>query len=245
MNDAIYRIGNISIYGFGLLATISFLWGSFVFFKKAIDSHFEEFHVLDGIVMSAFWAFIVGRLSFVMLNITTFWDHLPRIFLFSNFPGIDKWGVILGAYLGIFWTARRVRAKFMDWFDLASLGILAGTAVFFAGLACLAYSWQYGLFACAYLLVFILAWNAEDKYRTFGWYKSNKTSSRSGLITGLTISTWGLLSLVETLLVFRQFSIGSNLWSVFLFVGGIVLVYIRSGRTATEDIKIIFKHGRK
>ena len=245
MNDAIYRVGGISIYGFGLLATFSFLWGSFVFYKKALESHFEEFHILDGIVMSAFWAFITGRLVFVILNFATFWNHFSRIFLFSNFPGIDRWGVIVGIYFGIFLTTRKIRARVMDWFDIVSLGIQSGLAIFFAGFAWLTYSWQIVLLGIIYLLFFIFFWIMEDKYRTFSWYKGNRTSSRSGLIIGFSISSWGLLFLIDTLLIFRRFSVASISWSAILFVGGIVLVYIRSGRTVADDIKTIFKHGRK
>jgi len=245
MSDAIYRFGDLSIYGFGLLATLSFFWGSFVFFKKAIESHLEEFHVLDGVVMAAFWSFIVGRLTFVILNFSTFWNHFSRVFLLADFPGIDRWGVIVGVYLGIFWTVRKVKAKTLDWFDIVSLGVLSGTAIFFAGLAWLAYSWQYGVMGFIYLIAFVVAWRAEDSYRTYSWYKSNKTSSRSGLITGFSISSWGLFYLFEKLMINRQISLVTGLWCAFLFVAGIVLVYIRSGRTATEDIKIILKHGRK
>ncbi|KKT53775.1 MAG: hypothetical protein UW48_C0024G0006 [Microgenomates group bacterium GW2011_GWC1_44_23] len=102
MNEAVLRVSNIYIYGFGLLAVLSFLWGSFVFYKKSQESHFEDFHILDSVVMSAFWAFIVGRLAFVALNMATFWNHFPRILLLSNYPGIDRWGVILGIALGVF-----------------------------------------------------------------------------------------------------------------------------------------------
>ncbi len=244
MNDAIYRIGTISIYGFGLLATLSFLWGSFVFYKKAIGSHVEEFHILDGVVMSAFWAFIIGRLSFVVLNIGTFWNHFSRIFLFSNFPGIDKWGVIIGVFLGAYWTIRRVKAKWLDWFDLISLGISAGISIFFAGLSILTFSWQYTVLALIYLFIFVFGWGAEEKYRTYAWYKSNKTSAKSGLITGLSCSAWGIVSILEKF-IFGKMNLLEILWGSLLFVAGIVLVYIRSGRTVNEDIKIIFKHGRK
>jgi hypothetical protein len=36
-----------------------------------------------------------------------------------------------------------------------------------------------------------------------------------------------------------------GVWSGVMLVGGLVLVYIRSGRTVTDDIKTIFKHGKR
>ncbi len=244
MNDTIFSLGNFSLYGFGLLSTFAFLWGSFVFYKKAVESHFEEMHILDGVVVGAFWAFIMGRLSYVILNYQTFWNHLPRIFLFSNFPGIDRWGVLLGVFLGVLWTVRRVKGKAMNWFDLVALGVTAGMSVFFAGLSLISLSWQYGLVSFLLLLFFSWFWGAEEKYRTFGWYKANKTSAKSGFIFGFSLSLWGVVYLLERILV-KRFGLWEALWSLCLFVGGLVLVYIRSGRTVAEDIKTIFKYGRK
>jgi hypothetical protein len=87
-------------------------------------------------------------------------------------------------------------------------------------------------------------WRAEETYRVLEWYRNNKTSARSGYITGLSISVWGVLFLAEHLLN-RSLSWQSGVWSGVLFVGGLVLVYIRSGRTVKDDIKIVFKHGKK
>lgn len=244
MNDTIIRIGNFSMYGFGLLATFAFLWGSFAFYKKAVQSHFEEMHILDGVVVGAFWAFIVGRLSYVVLNYQIFWNHLPRIFLFSNFPGIDRWGVLLGLFLGVFWTVRRVKGKVIDWFDLVALGVSAGQSVFFAGLSLISLTWQYALVSFLFLLFFCWLWGVEERYRTFAWYKANKTSAKSGFILGFSLAVWGMIYFLEHVLV-KGVGFWQTGWSASLFVGGLVLVYIRSGRTVTEDIKSIFKHGRK
>jgi hypothetical protein len=244
MNEAIIRLGGFSIYGFGLLAVFAFLWGSFVFYKKANESHLDDSSVFDGVVLAAFWGFIIGRLSYVILNMKDFWNHLPRVLLLTDYPGIDRWGVLIGVALGIFFTTRRNKAKFVDWFDLVSLGISSGTAIFYFGLAILAFSWQYLVLGAVQLVLFIILWGMADAYRTFEWYRGRKTSARSGLISGFAISSWGLLPLLEKIL-FGRVTLVWILWGVALFVGGVVLVYIRSGRTWSEDIKIIFKHGRK
>ena len=244
MNEAIIRINNIPVYGFGLLAVIAYLWGSFIFFKKANESHFENRSILDSVVLSAFWGFIIGRIVFAILNIGMFWNHLPRLFLLTNYPGLDRFGVILGIAFGLWLCLRKIKVKFMDWFDLTTLGISAGTAIFLAGLAILAFMWQYIVLALIYLLVFIYFWNVEERYRTFAWYRNNKTSARSGFVAGFSISLWGLLFLTEKILTGNYFwTVG--LWSGILFVGGLVLVYIRSGRTITEDLKNILKNGKK
>jgi hypothetical protein len=104
--------------------------------------------------------------------------------------------------------------------------------------------WQFLVLAFLYLAGFIYFWSIEEKYRTFGWYRNNKTSARSGLITGLSIAIWGVLFLAERLLI-KDFVWPVAVWSGVMFVGGLVIVYIRSGRTVAEDIKSIFKHGKK
>ncbi|HAI22331.1 TPA: hypothetical protein DCL92_00845, partial [Candidatus Collierbacteria bacterium] len=76
------------------------------------------------------------------------------------------------------------------------------------------------------------------------WYRNNKTSARSGFVAGFSISWWGLLFLAEKIMTGNYFwTVG--LWSGMLFVGGLVLVYIRSGRTITEDLKNILKNGKR
>jgi hypothetical protein len=244
MNEALIRINNIPIYGFGLLAVLAFLWGSFVYYKKAMEANLEDKVVLDSVVLCAFWGFIVGRVIFVFLHLSVYWSHFSRIFLLSNYPGIDRWGVLLGIALGLWLCLRKSKVKFLDWFDLVCLGITSGTAVFFAGLSILAFMWQYLVLAVLFLVAFIYFWGAEETYRVLDWYRNKKTSAKSGYITGLSLSAWGIL-LVTELLLDRSFSWPYGLWSVILFVGGLVLVYIRSGRTVKDDIKIVFKHGKK
>lgn len=244
MNEAVLKISDISIYGFGLLTVLSFLWGSFVFYKKAREAHIEDFFILDAVVVSAFWAFILGRAMFVIFNLSMFWNHWPRIFLMTNYPGLDRWGAILGIAVGILFVTRKVKGKFLDWFDLVSLGLLSGGAVFLAGLFLLTQIYIYLVICVLQLTFFVWTWSVEEKYRTYGWYRGKRTSARSGFITGFTLSFWGLSYLTERLVNGRG-SFGGVIWALGLLVGGLVLVYIRSGRTVTDDIKYIFQHGRK
>jgi hypothetical protein len=244
MNEAIIRINNIPIYGFGILAVLSFLWASFVFYKKSTESHLEDRVILDSVVLSAFWGFIVGRVAFAALNMGLYWNHWSRLFLLTNYPGLDRFGVIVGMGLGLWLCLRKIKGRFLDWFDLMALGISAGSAIFLAGLAILAFMWQFIALAVLYLLVFIYFWNIEARYRTFGWYRNKKTSAKSGLITGFSISLWGILFLAEKLLT-ASFVWPMGVWGGMMFVGGIVLVYIRSGRTVSEDLKTILKRGKR
>jgi len=100
------------------------------------------------------------------------------------------------------------------------------------------------LISFLYLLAFIYFWRVENRYRTLDWYRNDRTSARSGFIFGFSVCFWGLVYGLEKALL-SSFSWTDGLWVGALFVGGIVLVYIRSGRTLRDDINIIFKHGKK
>lgn len=230
MNEAVLRINNIPIFGFGILAVFTFLWGSFVFYKRASKSNFEDKLILDIVVLLAFWGFIVGRIVYAILNTSVFWNHWSRLLLLTNFPGIDRFGVIAGIALGLWFSLRKSKGKFLDWFDLVSLGVTSGVAVFYAGLSIMAFKWSFLVMAFLYLIAFIYFWNIEERYRKIDWYRNNKTSAKSGFITGFSIALWGVLYVLENLLA-RGLSWRMGFWAGMLLVGGLILVYIRSGRT--------------
>ncbi len=239
------RLNNISVYGFGLLAVFSFLWGSFVFYRRALELHQDEAQILDSVVLAGFWSFILGRLIYALTNLAVFGNHWSRFFLLTNYPGLSRWGVILGVVAGVGLLLRKVKGKFVDWMDMVAVGVTAGTAVFFAGMAVISLKWQFALLAFLYLLGFIYFWLVEGRYRTLSWYRNNKTSARSGFVAGFSLSFWGVLFLAEELLL-GVFGWGTSAPGAFiLFVSGLILVYIRSGRTAKEDINTIFRHGKK
>lgn len=237
------KIGGISIYGFGLLLIFAYLWGSFVYYKKSKESHFDEFLVLDTVVVAAFWALLVGRLLFSIFNFNVFWNHFGRVFFLTTYPGIDRWGAIFGICFGVFLSVRKSKTKFFDWYDFVSLGITAGMAVVFGGLSILGLSWKYLIEAIYLTLGFSILWRLEGSYRTISWYRNRKTSAKSGFIGGFILSLWGSVNWLELLLNWKM-NWWVFLWGFVLFVGGVVLVYIRSGRTAAEDIKIILRHAK-
>lgn len=244
MNEAILRINNISIYGFGLLAVLSFLWGSFVFFKKANESNFEDKLILDSVVLSAFWGFILGRIAYSILNLATFWNHWSRLFLLTNYPGLNQFGVIAGLAVGLWLCIRKTKEKFLDWFDILILGIFSGSSIYYAGLAIMVFMWQFVVMSVLFLLTFVYFWNIEKRYRTFDWYRNKKTSAKSGFIVGFSLSMMGLYYLLDRLIL-NNYSWKAGLWCGMLFVGGLILVYIRSGRTINDDLKIILKNGKR
>ena len=229
---------NLPIYTLGLVAVFCFLWGAFVFYKKAIEAHLEGSTILDMVVLSAFWAIILGRISFVLTNITIFFGHWTRAFLLINFPGVERWGVLLGLFLGIFLIVKKKKGKYLDHLDLAVLGYLSGVSFFWIGINFINFYWQNLVLAIFNLLMFIVFWKAERTYRLISWYRGTKSFAKSGFVTGFGIMTTAMSFLIEKIL-YRNMSIWSLVWSLGLLVAGLVLVYIRSGRLLADDIKAL------
>jgi len=244
MNVLSINFFNIPVYIFGLLVVFSFLWGAFVFFKKSIELHYEELLVFDAIVFSAFWGFVVSRTFFTFFHLKDFVNHWSRFFLIGNFPGFDVWGLFLGIILGSYLVMKRTKAKFFDWFDVLFLGVWGGVAVFSSGLLVIKFSWSTLVLSLSSLVSMVFLWKLEDTYRTIGWYRSKKTSAKSGLISGLSLVIVGTVTLLTKIIQHNGFIL-EILWGIVLFVGGVLIVYIRSGRSLSDDIKIISKYGRK
>ena len=114
MDQLLFKVNSFGVYSFSFLAVIAFLWGSFVFYKKAIESHFDELPVLDTVVFVGFWSFIWGRLTYFLFNLDIFKDHWIRILFLKDYPGLNHWGVIIGILFGLFLTIRYLKVKYID-----------------------------------------------------------------------------------------------------------------------------------
>lgn len=235
MSDTVINLGGVPVYMLGLLVTFCFLWGGFVFYKKSIEAHFDDEAILDMIVLGAFWGFLLSRLGFVLSHLTLFWGHWTRVFLLTNYPGLDRWGFLVGLFLGLYWLTRKMKYKFLDLLDLACLGVLSGMSLFWVGLSLVLFRWQHILIGSLLFFGFLLFWNLEKSYRLIGWYRAQRTSARSGFVSGFGLTFLGLLFGLEQV-IYRSVSVRSVIWVTVMVVSGLLLVYIRSGRVLNEDI---------
>ncbi len=234
MTDIIF-VSGFSIYTLGLISVLAFLWGSFIFFKKSVEAHFEEHMLFDVIVIGAFWSFIIGRLLFVILNVGTFWNNWLRIFLMVNYSGLNRWGIVLGCLLGAYFIVRKKKAKMFDVVDHITLGYLSGVSIFWVGLNFINYHWQNILLAGLYLTTFLILWRLESTYRLISWYRAAKTSAKTGFVAGFGLASVGLIYVVE-LITYKNVSITELFLGLAIFVVGLMVVYIRSGRLLVEDL---------
>lgn len=203
-----------------------------------MESHFEDDMVLDLIVLSAFWAFIFGRIGFGITHFSVFVGHWMRIFLLINFPGVERWGALIGILCACLYWLRKKKGKYFDYLDLVTLGYFSGVVYFWLGINFINFYWQNMVLAVINFLAFVLFWKLEKTYRLISWYRSNKSFAKSGFVSGFGLSAIGLLYFLETVL-FRQMGSLSTIWSICLLILGLLIVYIRSGRTLADDIKTL------
>jgi prolipoprotein diacylglyceryltransferase len=232
MEGAVLRIETVTVYWYSAILALSFLWGAFAAYKKAVEAHMEDIQVLDTVVMTGFWSFVLSRLIYVLLNINIFWNNWPRILFLKNYPGLDHLGLLLGIVVALLIAGLNRKQKFFDWLDFAMTGMVGGMSVYFAGMMVLNFSWISLAGALVSLGVFVYLWRAERVYRTYGWYKNKKTQSRTGFLSGTALSFYGLTHIILSVLTNPR-NIFTLVVNLLLFVGGFVIVYSRSGRNLT------------
>lgn len=236
----VINLSGINIYTLGLFVAISFLWGSFVFYKKSSETHFDESSVLDMVVIAAFWGFLMARLGYVMLNLPVFLKHWGRVFMISEYPGMDRWFASLGFLIAVLYSVRKKKGKSFDYLDIYTLGYFSGLSLFWIQLSLIAFEWQKVLIGFLSLLAAFWLWKAEKIYRFIDWYKGSKTYARTGFVFGFGLVIVGALYMVELLIYSSRNLFGYGFGAVLLVIG-LALLYIRSGRMLEEDFTIIKK----
>jgi len=244
MQPIVASFNEVNLYAYSFVVTLAFLWGGFVFYKRATESHFEEEKALDVVVLSGFFSLIIGRTIYAIENYWLFWGNLVRVILLKNYPGISPWGILLGVWLTLYLILGKEKKKLVDLLDHALVGIVSAMSVMLAGFVIINFSIILLVVWFFTFLFFLMLWKMESEYRTFEWYRYKRNQAKSGLISGLGISYFASIVMALGLLS-RSLNWLTALVSLMVFVGGFVLLYIRSGRVFADDIKIILKHDRK
>lgn len=236
----VINLSGVNIYTLGLFTSLSFLWGSFVFYKKSSEAHIDESSVLDAIVLISFWGLLVARFGFVLLNLPIFVNHWGRIFMLSEYPGMNRWFALVGFLGAVLYSVRRKKGKQFDYLDTFSLGYMQGVALIWIFLSLVRFEWQKVLLGVLYLIGAIWLWRMEKTYRFLDWYKGNKTYARTGFVFCLSVAIVGALYLIE-LIAYSVYFWYLYLLGFAMLVFGLALLYIRSGRIVEDDFKIIKK----
>lgn len=138
MLPVLFSIGNISVSSFGVFLALGFLLSIFLVWRLARAWDLNEEKVLDLTLLTFVGGLIGARLYFAIGNLQFFLSSPLNLFLITKVPGFNFWGGFLGAWLVLYFFAKRFRLDFWQVADIASVGLFAGlifsnTGCFFGG----------------------------------------------------------------------------------------------------------------
>lgn len=237
MDGVLLKVGQFPVYIQSLFVVLAFLWFGFVVYKKGVEYHYKDESLLDLIILSGVLSWVLARLFFVAANLASFSPNWLRIILLSEYPGYSFVGLLVGVYLANLLLSYSGELKLYEGLDISFLGVAAGAAIGQIGLVFgreVSLVWQVPkelLLGLIFLVFFVWLWRLEREYRTFGWYRYRKTQAKSGFIFGLFLILFGI-----AIGLFGQLIFG-----ILMLIFGVVLIYHRSGRMISVDIRSLIK----
>jgi phosphatidylglycerol:prolipoprotein diacylglycerol transferase len=257
MIPVLFSIGPFTLYTFGIFVFIACFFGLFVVWKRGVELHFDQKELFDVVFLVLLWMFLGARLGHVLIHFSDFsassmqwWQVLAR-------PG---WYLPMGLLFA--WFTLRPMAKKRRWdVYLVSDIFVTGLVLFQALLAFGAFvggigygaptTWFIGMkFPGVYdnripvqivefigfMGLFWYLWWVEGVYRTFSWYKGNRSQALTGFVTGVYLVVAGIIAGLATLMRtpdwmiagVRMDAVATGLFGIVL--GGWVLFH-RSGRS--------------
>jgi phosphatidylglycerol:prolipoprotein diacylglycerol transferase len=256
MFPVLVSIGPVVIRTFSVLLVLAFFIAAFVFWRKGKEEYYAEDQLFDGFLLSAIVGFIAARIGFVVFHIETIGWNVLDWFNFIGVPGMSGMvGLIFaGAYMYHFAREKKWDPfEVMDfWAMSASIGLaLVSLGAFFDGIGFgfpTTLPWgvlfpgllephhpvQLYAAVCYGIVFWLLSW-AEYRYRTFRWYRATKKAAETGFLLCMFIISAAFFSLVLSFMkpaTFEVFTVNvDQVASIVFLVAGVLLLYVRSGRT--------------
>jgi len=264
MLPVLVSLGPLTIYSYGVFLALGFLVGLFVVWKKGREAYFDEESLYDTVLVTALFALVGARFFYLVTHPADFGYNVFSWVNLIGRPGFSHLGAIIGGGCGLWWKTKRSRLDFFAVADALSPGttvvtifgwlgaFLNGTAIgvpttlpwgiTFPGLLEKRHPAQiYALLLTIGLFTFL--WWSESKYRTFNWYRGNKSSARPGFLTMTYLVGMGLTGLLVSLVTTAdQFWFGLPATTWFwggLTMGGMIGLYRRSGRRFRDDLQSV------
>jgi len=263
MLPALVKLGPVTIYSYGVFLFLAFFFGMFVVWKRGREEHFDDDDLFDVTLYSSLWALVGARVVYGLFNLDKFGVDIFSWLNILGKPGLSSWGALIGGLGGLAWFAKK---KKWDFFEIADV-MVAGVAMaqIFGWIGSFLNGSGYGkatdlpigvtfpglfdkrhpaqLYAVVlYILLFWWLWWVESKYRTFEWYKGNKTEANTGFLLFSYLLGLGLISLILVLVAPGFFYWGRVdvrvMFGVVIAGIGLVGGYIRSGRKLGDDLRL-------
>jgi prolipoprotein diacylglyceryltransferase len=239
-----------------VLVVLAIFFSSFVFWRKGKEEHYDTFEVCDAFLLSGVFGLLIGRLAFVAFHWASFGQNLLYIFNITGKPGNEPLIALSAAIWFMYSHAIKNKWDAFEILDFYVTAISFGMILVYAGFfldgsyggtftsmpwgiitsgtfekthPAQLYSLLFYLFAYMYLR------KVEYIYRTLEWYRSGKKTAQSGFIFSTFLIFAALFHLLTQPMRLPSLLVGGIILDYIIYslmlVFGLVLLYIRSGRS--------------
>jgi len=262
MLPLVLRIGPVSIHSFGVLMMLAFVLATFVFWKRAREEYLDEGEAIDLVFTGVFWALLVARLMYVLVNFGDFGLNVLEWLAFWQKPGLVWEGLMLGGLVAVIKFVRQKKWNLFKVLDLMVIGLALAHSLLHLGLflsgsnvgTATQLPWGVrfpGVFEqrhpvgvygfMLWMNMFFLLWWLEGRYRKFIWYQRSKGDAREGFLTFVYVIALGVIGLVLEIVSESSVRVGGVpvdlLERIGLIVGGTLGLYLRSGLSFSQELE--------
>jgi phosphatidylglycerol:prolipoprotein diacylglycerol transferase len=257
MLPVIFSIGPFTLYTFVVVMCVAVFAGLFVIWKRGRELHFEENELFDVVFICLGWMFVAARVGYGLLHIADFGYQLGNWLNVIAKPGWFFPAGLFGAAIALIIECKKRKWDLFQVSDILVTGLALVHA--FIGLATWLSGIGYGLSTSSFigmqfvgtfdkrypvqllellgfLTCFLYLWWVESVYRTFSWYRKNKSQAQTGYLTGVYLMWWGAVSVIVAILRTPELVLYGVRGDIVIpvvvgVVGGWILLMNRSGVT--------------
>lgn len=253
MLPVLFSINGYAVSSLAVFLYLSFFVALFVIWRLIQYYELDAEKTIDVFLITAFFSIVGARLYFILFHLALF-TSLGRMINIFHYPGYSFWGGLSAGILALFLQSHYFKFPFRFVADFAVVGLCIGIAL--SSYGCLLSGCQYGQISTspvavslvgilgkrfplqivegtAFLILFFSLWRSSLRYH------------HPGVVVARGVVWLGVLKLIfeqfrgdQTFLAFVPVSLGT-IFSVILFIWGIVFFYQVSKRSAMRDLRYV------
>lgn len=141
MYPVLLALGGYSVATFGVALGLAAILGLFIIWRLTLVYDLDKEKVIDLSLISLLSGFIFARITFVLLNLSSF-DNFSKAVLVNLYPGLFLWGGLLGGAIAAYFLSSKLKLNFWQIVDFATVALFLALSI--GGIGCLLGSCHYG-----------------------------------------------------------------------------------------------------
>lgn len=127
MYPELLRIGDLTVHSYGLMISLAILVSSIMLYREAPREKINPDHVLEAIVVAAFFGLLGSRILYIILN-WQYYSGRPLLSFFTQFEGLTFYGALFGGVLALYFWGLKRKIGFLKIADLLAPYLALGYA---------------------------------------------------------------------------------------------------------------------